>query len=150
MLFLQRNYRFFYMFISTSTILCVYVFVFSWINILHQKGGMRKAMSHDILSDVLIVYCFIAVWFVGGLTVFHFYLICTNQVSFLLKFLRNFINWKYIDYFFLFATDCDIQHNFFCMPILTYYAAFIGHLYNTSILDLLHQCIFERRAYFVS
>lgn len=108
MLFLQRNYRFFYMFISTSTILCVYVFVFSWINILHQKGSMRKAMSHDILSDVLIVYCFIAVWFVGGLTVFHFYLICTNQVSFLLKFLRNFINWKYIDYFFLFATDCDI------------------------------------------
>lgn len=108
MLFLQRNYRFFYMFISTSTILCVYVFVFSWINILHQKGSMRKAMSHDILSDVLIVYCFIAVWFVGGLTVFHFYLICTNQVSFLLKFPGNFINWKYIDYFFLFATECDI------------------------------------------
>ncbi|CAA2961248.1 probable S-acyltransferase 1 [Olea europaea subsp. europaea] len=77
-----RNYRFFYMFISTSTILCVYVFVFSWINILHQKGSMRKAMSHDILSDVLIVYCFIAVWFVGGLTVFHFYLICTNQTTY--------------------------------------------------------------------
>ncbi|KAG6692588.1 hypothetical protein I3843_10G114500 [Carya illinoinensis] len=39
-------------------------------------------MRHDIPSDFLIVYCFIAVWFVGGLTVFHFYLICTNQTTY--------------------------------------------------------------------
>ncbi|MBA0678261.1 hypothetical protein Goari_019615, partial [Gossypium aridum] len=78
-----RNYRFFFMFISTSTILCLYVFVCSWINVLEKEAGndsnIWKAMSHDILSIILIVYCFIAVWFVGGLTVFHFYLICTNQ-----------------------------------------------------------------------
>ncbi|KAG8496928.1 hypothetical protein CXB51_008155 [Gossypium anomalum] len=91
-----RNYRFFFMFISTSTILCLYVFVCSWINVLEKEAGndsnIWKAMSHDILSIILILYCFIAVWFVGGLTVFHFYLICTNQVSFLLKlhvFLKN-------------------------------------------------------------
>nr|KJB19166.1 hypothetical protein B456_003G087100 [Gossypium raimondii] len=91
-----RNYRFFFMFISTSTILCLYVFVCSWINVLEKEAGndsnIWKAMSHDILSIILIVYCFIAVWFVGGLTVFHFYLICTNQVSFLSKlhvFLKN-------------------------------------------------------------
>ncbi|KAL2534914.1 putative protein S-acyltransferase 4 [Abeliophyllum distichum] len=78
----MRNYRFFYMFISTSTILCIYVFVFSWINILQHKGSMWKALSHDILSDILIVYCFIAVWFVGGLTIFHFYLISTNQTTY--------------------------------------------------------------------
>lgn len=77
-----RNYRFFFMFISTSTILCIYVFVFSLINILEKKGGFWEAVSHDIPSDFLILYCFIAVWFVGGLTVFHFYLICTNQTTY--------------------------------------------------------------------
>ncbi|KAL5546937.1 hypothetical protein UlMin_006624 [Ulmus minor] len=77
-----RNYPYFIMFISTSTILCIYVFVFSWINILRKKGSIWSVMSHDILSVILVVYCFIAVWFVGGLTVFHFYLICTNQTTY--------------------------------------------------------------------
>ncbi|KAF9597293.1 hypothetical protein IFM89_016434 [Coptis chinensis] len=79
-----RNYRFFYMFISTSTVLCLYVFAFSWVNILkHSDGGpLWTAMRNEVLSVVLIVYCFIAVWFVGGLTVFHFYLICTNQTTY--------------------------------------------------------------------
>lgn len=82
---LQRNYRFFYLFISTSTILCIYVFVISLVNILHHGGNLWRAISQDILSDVLIIYCFIAVWFVGGLTIFHFYLISTNQVTSLTK-----------------------------------------------------------------
>ena len=81
-MWLQRNYPFFIMFISSSTLLCTYVFTFSVVNILRKKGTFWSAMSHDILSVILIVYCFIAVWFVGGLTVFHFYLICTNQVTF--------------------------------------------------------------------
>ncbi|PIA53291.1 hypothetical protein AQUCO_00900102v1 [Aquilegia coerulea] len=79
-----RNYRFFYMFISTSTLLCLYVFIFSWVNILHVKKNdpLWMTMKREVLSVVLIVYCFIAVWFVGGLTVFHFYLICTNQTTY--------------------------------------------------------------------
>ncbi|KAK6151387.1 hypothetical protein DH2020_014022 [Rehmannia glutinosa] len=77
-----RNYRYFYMFITTSTILCVFIFVVSWINIVPPEGSVWKSMSSDILSDFLIVYCFIAVWFVGGLTVFHFYLISTNQTTY--------------------------------------------------------------------
>ncbi|KAK8667716.1 hypothetical protein V6N13_007864 [Hibiscus sabdariffa] len=86
-----RNYRFFFMFISTTTILCLYVFGFSWINVLEKEAdndnNIWKAMSQDVLSIILIVYCFIVVWFVGGLTVFHFYLICTNQVSSFSKFM---------------------------------------------------------------
>ncbi|WCJ28658.1 DHHC-type zinc finger family protein [Euphorbia peplus] len=77
-----RNYRFFFMFISTATVLCVYVFVFSWIHILTSKKHLWKAISGDILSDFLIIYCFVAVWFVGGLTIFHSYLICTNQTTY--------------------------------------------------------------------
>ncbi|KAI3847653.1 hypothetical protein MKW92_042370 [Papaver armeniacum] len=79
-----RNYRFFFLFILFSTFLCIYVFVFSWINILEQKNEdtLRKTLSREVLSVILIVYCFIAVWFVGGLTVFHSYLICTNQTTY--------------------------------------------------------------------
>lgn len=39
-----------------------------------------KAMIKTPASIVLIVYTFIAMWFVGGLTAFHLYLIGTNQV----------------------------------------------------------------------
>ncbi|KAI4348550.1 hypothetical protein L6164_009262 [Bauhinia variegata] len=77
-----RNYPFFILFISSSTLLCIYVFAFSWVNILRQKGSLWFVMSRDILSVVLIVYCFIVVWFVGGLTVFHVYLISTNQTTY--------------------------------------------------------------------
>ncbi|XP_044506198.1 probable protein S-acyltransferase 4 [Mangifera indica] len=77
-----RNYRFFFMFISTSTILCVYVFVFSWVTILYHHKNISKALRREKVLDLLIAYCFIAVWFVGGLSVFHFYLICTNQTTY--------------------------------------------------------------------
>ncbi|WVZ05136.1 hypothetical protein V8G54_018482 [Vigna mungo] len=78
----SRNYPFFILFISSSTLLCIYVFAFSWVNLLRQKGRLWVNMSHDVLSVTLIVYCFIAVWFVGGLTVFHLYLISTNQTTY--------------------------------------------------------------------
>ncbi|XP_008786791.1 probable protein S-acyltransferase 4 isoform X1 [Phoenix dactylifera] len=81
-----RNYRFFFFFISTSTILCMYVFIFSWLNIIGEKknyhNSIWKSMTGEVLSLVLIIYTFIAVWFVGGLTVFHLYLISTNQTTY--------------------------------------------------------------------
>lgn len=77
-----RNYPFFVLFISSTTLLCIYVFVFSWINIGRKKGKFGHNMAHDAISIILIVYCFIVIWFVGGLTVFHLYLISTNQTTY--------------------------------------------------------------------
>ncbi|EOA23058.1 hypothetical protein CARUB_v10003828mg [Capsella rubella] len=78
----RRNYPFFICFISSSTLLCIYVFVFSWINLIRQPGKLWRTMSYDIVSVILIVYSFVAVWFVGGLTIFHFYLMSTNQTTY--------------------------------------------------------------------
>ncbi|KAK1386742.1 S-acyltransferase [Heracleum sosnowskyi] len=77
-----RNYPFYIIFITSSTMLCIYVFTFTLIHILHQEGRFWTAMSRDILSFLILVYCFISVWFVGGLSVFHFYLMCTNQTTY--------------------------------------------------------------------
>lgn len=81
-----RNYRFFFMFVSSTTILCIYVFGFCWVYIKRIMDGEEitiwKAMIKTPASIVLIVYTFIAVWFVGGLTAFHLFLISTNQTTY--------------------------------------------------------------------
>ncbi|CAH8265508.1 unnamed protein product [Arabidopsis lyrata] len=78
-----RNYPYFICFISTSTLLCLYVFVFSWVSMLEVHGKMLlMVITNDLVFVVLILYCFVVVWFVGGLTVFHLYLICTNQTTY--------------------------------------------------------------------
>lgn len=81
-----RNYRFFFLFISTSTLLCFYVFAFSWLNIVAAaksvNGSLLRAMGGEVLSVVLAVYSFVSVWFVGGLTAFHLYLMASNQTTY--------------------------------------------------------------------
>ncbi|KAI4339651.1 hypothetical protein MLD38_024568 [Melastoma candidum] len=81
-----RNYRFFFMFVFSTTLLCVYVFAFCWVYIRKIMGSEEtsvwKAMLKTPASIVLIVYTFISMWFVGGLTAFHLYLISTNQTTY--------------------------------------------------------------------
>lgn len=77
-----RNYWTFILFITTSTLLCIYVFTFTLWHLLKEPGSMYHCMSKDVISLLLLVYCFIVVWFVGGLSIFHFYLICTNQTTY--------------------------------------------------------------------
>ncbi|XP_057785983.1 probable protein S-acyltransferase 1 isoform X2 [Salvia miltiorrhiza] len=77
-----RNYRTFFLFVTTSTALCIYVFTFSLLNLLKKPGPLWRNMSNDVVSVTLIVYCFISVWFVGGLSVFHSYLVSTNQTTY--------------------------------------------------------------------
>ncbi|XP_042001507.1 probable protein S-acyltransferase 7 [Salvia splendens] len=81
-----RNYRFFFMFVFTTTLLCVYVFGFCWVYIKrimkYYEISIWRAMIKTPASMALIIYTFIAVWFVGGLMTFHLYLICTNQTTY--------------------------------------------------------------------
>ncbi|XP_061341654.1 probable protein S-acyltransferase 7 isoform X2 [Gastrolobium bilobum] len=81
-----RNYRFFLMFVFSTTLLCIYVFAFCWVYIRRimesEETSIWKAMIKTPASIILIIYTFIAMWFVGGLTAFHLYLISTNQTTY--------------------------------------------------------------------
>ncbi|KAI9079500.1 hypothetical protein K1719_038582 [Acacia pycnantha] len=81
-----RNYRFFYMFVFSATLLCLYVHAFCWVYIKRimdsEEISIWRAMIKTPASMALIIYSFISVWFVGGLTVFHTYLISTNQTTY--------------------------------------------------------------------
>lgn len=82
----KRNYRFFFMFVSSTTVLCFYVFAFCWVNLKKIMAAYQCNLWGAILkspvSGILILYTFIAAWFVGGLTVFHLYLVSTNQTTY--------------------------------------------------------------------
>ncbi|KAF8005820.1 hypothetical protein BT93_K0180 [Corymbia citriodora subsp. variegata] len=81
-----RNYRFFFMFVFSATLLCIYVFGFCWVYIVrimdHKHVSVWGALVKSPASIVLIIYTFLSVWFVGGLTVFHLYLISKNQTTY--------------------------------------------------------------------
>lgn len=81
-----RNYRFFFMFVFTTTLLCIYVFGFCWVHILKIKDAEEttflRAVTKTPASVALLLYTFVAMWFVGGLSIFHLYLISTNQTTY--------------------------------------------------------------------
>ncbi|XAR48262.1 Protein S-acyltransferase [Bertholletia excelsa] len=82
----KRNYRFFLMFVSSTTVLCLYVFALCWLHVrdlmVSYHYNLWKAFMKSPVSGILIMYTFITSWFLGGLTAFHLYLMATNQTTY--------------------------------------------------------------------
>ncbi|XP_024995496.1 probable protein S-acyltransferase 7 [Cynara cardunculus var. scolymus] len=82
----KRNYLYFFMFVSSTALLCLYVFAMCWVNIIlimnAKNCSLWEAFMKSPASGILISYTFTVSWFVGGLSVFHLYLVITNQTTY--------------------------------------------------------------------
>ncbi|ORY02725.1 Palmitoyltransferase [Basidiobolus meristosporus CBS 931.73] len=87
----RRNYRYFFAFIFTATLLCFYVFSFSLAHLILYMKSQRDSLGFDFsfldsilanpVSLVLVIYTFVFEWSLGGLTVYHLYLVSKNMTT---------------------------------------------------------------------
>eukprot|EP00033_Pygsuia_biforma_P002440 GCRY01002706.1.p1 GENE.GCRY01002706.1~~GCRY01002706.1.p1 ORF type:complete len:252 (-),score=25.90 GCRY01002706.1:278-1033(-) len=84
----ERNYRFFYLFIVSITLLCLSVFAFSIVHlvILSEDEGdgwdaFVTAVQHAPQSLLLSIFTFFISFSLVGLFLFHTFLICTAQTT---------------------------------------------------------------------
>lgn len=92
----KRNYRFFYLFVSSTTIMCLFVIAISIVQLvlvsieeyrnITANGGFGPSLGNILkrcpVAVLLIIYLFFALLFVGSLCVYHSYLILTNQTTY--------------------------------------------------------------------
>jgi palmitoyltransferase ZDHHC9/14/18 len=76
----RRNYRSFFIFINTASILCLYTLAFSIIHVISlyldgsPEPSFLSAIQQAPVSFALVILCFVLLWSVGGLTGYHCYL----------------------------------------------------------------------------
>jgi len=81
----KRNYRFFLLFVTTTFIHAIYVFIFSVIHLTMKsddnEDGLMGAMRDEWGTMTALVLGFTAILPVGGLTGYHMYLVSINQTT---------------------------------------------------------------------
>merc|ERR1711937_949692 len=81
----RRNYRYFYLFLISLSILDIFIFAFSILNlvILYRRHDrqMGLAISQCWPSTIVLLVTFFSMWSVVGLWCFHTYLTCSNTTT---------------------------------------------------------------------
>ncbi|XP_029109062.1 probable palmitoyltransferase ZDHHC14 isoform X1 [Scleropages formosus] len=79
----RRNYRFFYLFILSLSLLTVFIFAFVVTHVILRSSqtGFLSALKDSPASVLEVVVCFFSVWSIVGLSGFHTYLIGSNQTT---------------------------------------------------------------------
>ncbi|KAI9296107.1 zf-DHHC-domain-containing protein [Neoconidiobolus thromboides FSU 785] len=85
----KRNYRFFFLFLSSILSLCLYILIFSALHLYwiytdmleHGIDDFLQVLSKAPMSLVLAIYTFVFTLSLGSLFLFHIYLIMTNKTT---------------------------------------------------------------------
>jgi DHHC palmitoyltransferase len=82
----KRNYRTFFLFVTSTALLCCLVVATCVVQLWHfakkEDHDWGSAIGRYPASLVLILYCFGMVWFVGGLSCFHVWLMGRNVTTY--------------------------------------------------------------------
>mmetsp|Transcript_33183 Transcript_33183/g.71526 ORF Transcript_33183/g.71526 Transcript_33183/m.71526 type:complete len:282 (+) Transcript_33183:18-863(+) len=82
----KRNYRFYLVFVFSSSLLCIFTFACSACLVKARADqpdvGVMEAMRKEPAAMFMMAYVFIGFWFVGGLSGFHIYLLSKNQTTY--------------------------------------------------------------------
>jgi hypothetical protein len=79
----QRNYRYFVMFLMTTAVFIMFVFIGAlyWLITAASKLGVFEAVSSNVASLYLVLAAFLFGWCLCGLTSFHMYLISNGLTT---------------------------------------------------------------------
>ena len=80
----KRNYRYFFLFILSVSLLSLYVMIFSIVH-MHldrlETEELSQVVSNHPVNMVLIVFCFLMAWSLFSMLGFHTWLSCNNLTT---------------------------------------------------------------------
>ncbi|XP_028671720.1 palmitoyltransferase ZDHHC9 isoform X2 [Erpetoichthys calabaricus] len=79
----KRNYRYFYLFTLSLSLLTIYIFTFDIVHVVLRSvsDGFVQTLKETPGTVLEVLVCFFTLWSVVGLTGFHTYLVLLNQTT---------------------------------------------------------------------